>query len=87
MWTVKISDQASRFYARLHGRDQQRLAAVFERLREDARSGKPLKGELHGYWSYRMGVYRIIYRIEESEVVVSVLRVQHRKEVYERFRG
>lgn len=87
MWTVKISDQASRFYARLHGRDQQRLAAAFDGLREDARAGKALKGELSGYWSYRVGVYRILYSIEESEVVVSVLRVQHRKEVYERFRG
>ena len=86
MWTLKISDQASRFYAGLHGKDQLRVAAVFDSLRADPRGGKPLRGELKGYWSYRVGVYRIIYKIENDEIVVYVLRIQHRKEVYERFR-
>ena len=87
MWTVKISNQVSRFYVKLSSKEQQRLAAAFDCLREDPRSGKPLKGELSGYWSYRVGVYRIIYKIGDSEIVVYVLRLQHRKEVYERFRG
>ena len=87
MWTVKISEQASRFYAALQGKEQRRLAAAFDVLQREPRSGKPLKGELKGYWSYRVGVYRVIYMIEASDIVVYILRVQHRKEVYERFRG
>lgn len=86
MWTLKISDQAARFYARQHGRDQLRMASAFDRLRSDPREGKPLKGELRGYWSYRVGTYRILYKIEDDEIVVYILRIQHRKEVYERFR-
>ncbi len=86
MWTLKISDQASRSYARLSGKEQQRVAAAFDILARDARAGKPLKGELKDYWSYRVGTYRILYSIEEHEVVIYVLRIQHRKEVYERFR-
>jgi mRNA interferase RelE/StbE len=87
MWTVKISAQASRFYAALQVKEQRRLAAAFDALQQEPRGGKPLKGELKGYWSYRVGVYRVIYTIEASEVVVYVLRIQHRKEVYERLRG
>lgn len=87
MWTVKISNQVSRFYVRLNSKEQQRVAAVFDCLRDNPRQGKPLKGELNGYWSYRVGVYRIIYKIDDSEIIVYVLRLQHRKEVYERFRG
>lgn len=87
MWTLKVSTQAGRFYAKLQGREQRRVAAAFDLLRENPRAGKPLRGELKGYWSYRVGTYRILYKIKASEIVVYVLRIQHRKEVYERFRG
>jgi mRNA interferase RelE/StbE len=86
MWTVKVSEQASRFYAKLSGKEQRRMAAAFDCLQKDPRSGKMLKGELRDYWSYRVGDFRILYKIGEAEVVVYVLRVQHRKEIYERFR-
>lgn len=59
---------------------------AFGVLIEDPHQGKMLKGELKGYWSFRVGTYRIIYTIHHQEVVIEVLRIQHRKEVYEKFR-
>jgi len=44
--------------------------------------GKPLKGDFEGYWRYRWGDYRAIYRIAEKEILIIVLRISHRKEVY-----
>ncbi|MBU1870342.1 MAG: type II toxin-antitoxin system RelE/ParE family toxin [Candidatus Omnitrophica bacterium] len=44
--------------------------------------GKPLKGEYQGYWRYRWGDYRIIYKISEKEILILVLRIGHRREVY-----
>lgn len=44
--------------------------------------GKPLKGDFEGYWRYRWGDYRVIYRIAEREILIIVLRISHRKEVY-----
>lgn len=44
--------------------------------------GKPLKGNLKNQWRYRIGNYRILCRIEDYEVLVLVLNVGHRKEVY-----
>ena len=44
--------------------------------------GKPLKGEFQGYWRYRWGDYRVIYKISEREILILVLRISNRKEVY-----
>ena len=45
--------------------------------------GKPLKGEFQGYWRYRWGDYRVIYKISEREILILVMRISHRKDVYE----
>ena len=44
--------------------------------------GKPLKGDFQGYWRYRWGNYRVIYKISEQEILILILRIGHRKEVY-----
>ena len=43
--------------------------------------GKPLKGEFQGYWRYRWGDYRVIYKISEREILILVLRISNRKDV------
>jgi mRNA interferase RelE/StbE len=45
--------------------------------------GKLLKGEFQGYWRYRWGDYRVIYKISHREVLILILRISHRKAVYE----
>ncbi|MET3713233.1 mRNA interferase RelE/StbE [Sphingomonas trueperi] len=37
---------------------------------------------LTGYWRWRIGNYRVIARIEDGRVVILVVRVGHRREVY-----
>ena len=44
--------------------------------------GKPLKGEFQGYWRYRWGDYRVIYKISEREILITVLRISNRKDAY-----
>lgn len=45
--------------------------------------GKPLKGMFKGLYRYRFGDYRIIYAVDRVKKAVRILRVGHRKEVYE----
>lgn len=45
--------------------------------------GQSLTGNKSGLWRYRVGNYRIICRIEDDALVVFVIGVGHRKEVYE----
>jgi mRNA interferase RelE/StbE len=46
------------------------------------RVGKALERELEGYWSARRGPYRIIYRIDDDQLIVLVVNVDHRADVY-----
>ncbi len=44
--------------------------------------GKPLTNELTGYYSARRGSYRVIYRIDDEGLIVHVVRIDHRADVY-----
>ena len=46
------------------------------------RVGKPLRFELEGYHSARRGQYRVIYRLDEREVIVDVIKISHRSDAY-----
>lgn len=44
--------------------------------------GKELKGNLKGFWRYRVGDYRIITEIYQDKFVILVINVGHRREIY-----
>lgn len=50
--------------------------------RSPRRVGKPLRRELEGKWSARRGTYRIIYEIKDDRLLVLVIRIDHRADVY-----
>jgi mRNA interferase RelE/StbE len=64
----------------------QRARRGIERLGDDPRAGKPLVGELAPFWSYRVGDYRIVYEIRQEEIVVLIVMVGNRRDVYEKAR-
>ncbi|MDP5185342.1 type II toxin-antitoxin system RelE/ParE family toxin [Blastococcus sp. BMG 814] len=46
------------------------------------RVGKPLRFQLEGYRSARRGQYRVIYSIQDDEVLVRAVRISHRADAY-----
>ncbi|MGH4022378.1 MAG: type II toxin-antitoxin system RelE family toxin, partial [Pseudonocardiaceae bacterium] len=44
--------------------------------------GKPLERELAGHFSARRGTYRVVYLVDENARTVTVVRVDHRGDVY-----
>jgi mRNA-degrading endonuclease RelE of RelBE toxin-antitoxin system len=44
--------------------------------------GKALRFDLEGFFSARRGQYRVIYRIDQDEVVVEVIKISHRSDAY-----
>lgn len=46
------------------------------------RVGKALRFDLEGYRSARRGMYRVIYRILNDEIVVEVIKISHRADAY-----
>lgn len=59
--------------------------AIEEKLMNDPlKFGLPLRRSLKGLMKLRVGDYRIIYSIESQIVTVHVIKIGHRKEVYEK---
>jgi mRNA interferase RelE/StbE len=85
-WTVKLSDDAKRDLQKLDKPIQKRIAAFLqERIQaaENPRaSGKALQGNLSGLWRYRVGDYRLLCRVEDEELIVLVIEIGHRREIY-----
>ncbi len=50
--------------------------------RNPHRVGKQLERDLAGYYSARRGPYRVIYSIDDDRVIVELLRIDHRADVY-----
>ena len=50
---------------------------------ENPRSrGKAFVDNMRGLWRYRIGDYRVICEIQESRIIISVLKIGHRKNIY-----
>ena len=60
----------------------QRVASALDDLERDPYQGKPLKGELKGRYSYRVGSYRIIYLVHQQQLRVLVIDIGHRRDIY-----
>jgi mRNA interferase RelE/StbE len=86
-WLIELSVEAERDLDKLDSQHSRRiLKFLHERVAqlEDPRSiGKALAGPRFGeFWRYRVGNFRIICKIEDNRLIVLVLRVGHRKEIY-----
>jgi len=86
-WKIEFDPAAERELGKLDPQIARRiLKFLFERVAplDDPRSiGEALKGSRLGeFWKYRLGDYRIICRIEDGEVIILVVRIGNRREVY-----
>ena len=44
--------------------------------------GKALKGDFKEYWRYRVGEYRILAEIDDNQIIIIIVNVGHRKDIY-----
>lgn len=88
-WRVEIDGDLVKEMRKLDKATAKRIMAKLREIAalDDPRSaGKALKGNLAGMWRYRAGDYRILCYIEDGEMLVLVVDVAHRREVYRRRR-
>ncbi|MDR0239380.1 MAG: type II toxin-antitoxin system RelE/ParE family toxin [Deltaproteobacteria bacterium] len=85
-WKIEYTETAQR---QLAGIDRQAAKNITryldERVATDEdprRFGDPLKKDLSGLWKYRVGAFRVIVAIQEDRIVVLVVRIGHRSNVY-----
>ena len=80
--SLRIKRTAAKALAALPKPDRLRVVEAIERLCELPAAGSALKGEFEGLRRLRVGAYRVVYEWRQAELVVLVVRIGHRKEVY-----
>ena len=83
MYKVIIPKFALKELSKIDKSDQQ---LIFDKIKElengNFSNDKPLKGKHRGKYRIRAGNYRIVYLKENDILLITVIRIAHRKEVY-----
>ncbi|MEA3275250.1 MAG: type II toxin-antitoxin system RelE/ParE family toxin [Pseudomonadota bacterium] len=79
---LRIPDDAARLIRSLHPTIKRKVRAALQAIVEAPACGKPLKEELAGIRSYRIGRFRIVYRLAEDGSI-EVVTLGPRRYVYE----
>lgn len=87
-WSVEFTAQAARQLRRLDPTLQKRITAYLRSLLQDCEDprqrGKGLTGRLSGLWRYRVGDHRLLCRIDNGALLVLVVEIGNRSDIYER---
>jgi mRNA interferase RelE/StbE len=87
-WKIEFDPAALKELKKLDKPVEQRILKFLRerlaKLDDPHQIGARLQGTRSGLWKYRVGDYRLIWSLENNQLVVLVLRVGHRREVYKR---
>ena len=83
MYDIILEKKSENFFRKLERKEQERITKKFNELEKNPELGKPLTANLAGLWSLRFGDYRAIYQIKQSELIILVLKLGHRKNIYD----
>ena len=84
-YKVEFTRQAEKEFEQIYRSDRtlyRRFLNAFDFISKDPVQGKPLHGQLKGLYSYRLGSYRILYEIHHGKLLVIIIDLGHRKEIY-----
>jgi len=84
MYSIEIENRCLRELKKLDKALVRRAFQLIETIiAQDPYSGKQLKGKYSGLFSYRFSDYRIIYELKQKALTIVILRIRHRKTVYD----
>lgn len=83
-YEVKYARNAQKELKKLPALAQKRILVALLKLAQNPRKGnvRPMVGSTA--WRLRVGDYRVVYDIYDHEIVVLILRIAHRKDVYKK---
>ena len=83
MYTIEIEKSCLRELKQLDKTAVRKAFNLIETvIAKDPCAGKELKGKYRGLFSYRFSDYWIVYEIKKKQLVIYILRIRHRKNVY-----
>lgn len=83
-WSLNYTDEAFKNLEKLDKKIKKRILEFLQkRLNGNPRLlGEPLTGNFKGLWRYRVGDYRLICEIKDNQLIIVLIRIGHRKEIY-----
>ena len=85
-YALRVSAQVADLIRGLHPQIKRKLRAALADIMADPRAGKALKDDLAGLWSFRVGKFRIIYRINDrpaTDRCIELVACGPRERIYE----
>lgn len=79
---IRIKQSAVKALEKMPREDRLRIITAIDLLKANPAAGGVLKGEFSGLRRIRIGNYRVVYEVQDQELVVLVIRIGHRREVY-----
>jgi len=81
-FSIKIERNAYKTLSLIQKKDRIRVIKAIDNLKENPALGKQLSGEWKGLRRIRVGNHRVVYAVKQEELLIMVVRIGHRKEVY-----
>ena len=78
-----MKEKALKQIESLPKKDREKIFSTIQVLRENPLAGKQLEGKHKGFRSLRAWPYRIIYAVDHHIITVTIVKVGHRKDVYD----
>ena len=81
-YKLRVPDEVAETIKGMHPQLKRKVKAALENIISDPFTGKALREELKGMRSYRVGRFRIVYRVASSRII-EIIAVGPRKIIYE----
>ena len=88
MFKVEWSEKAKAGLAKIDRNKARKIENKVEKYLalDPYKNGEPLKGNLKGEWSYHWSSYRIIYEIKHIKLLILIVEVGDRKNIYQKLK-
>jgi mRNA interferase RelE/StbE len=85
-WSIKVTQTATKQLSKLDRSEAKRITSFLRdrvtNLANPRDVGKALTGNMAGLWRYRVGDFRVICELQDNELVVLVVELGNRREIY-----
>lgn len=86
IWQIEFSETAQKQLMKMDRSVQLSLQRFLRTrlisLKNPKTLGKPLKGKFQKFWRFRVGNYRLITDIMDQRLIIQIIQVGHRREIY-----
>lgn len=82
MYQIELTNTAYKHLQKIESRYQKLIAKAIDELSLHPNIGLSLKGKLKGYFKLRVAHYRILYQRLDRKLIIYIIDIGHRKDIY-----